>query len=278
MPRLNVRGVDLYFDARGHGDPLVLLHNGLGCTKSFNPQLREFSKHYRVIAYDRYGYGQSTRMFRLARGWLDDSVDELSCFLDQLDIVKAHLCGVCVGGAIALLFAARNPSRVSNVAVAGTCCYGGEEMKAKVLQLYPRPGGLSSDWLKELIRCHGQEYARELYRVFYQAIEAENGYPFKDYDLRSALASVKSPVIVIYGDRDQVFDLEQALAMHRHLEKPELCIIPDCGHLPNEEKPQDFNREVLNFIRRHQDRVSSRRQTYVQPRLTREDAHRRHHR
>ena len=254
---MNVRGIDLYFEARGHGDPLVLLHSGLGCTKSFDPQVREFCKHCRVITYDRYGYGQSTHMFTLARGWLDDSVDELSYLLDQLEITKAHLCGVCVGGAIALLFAARNPSKVGNVAVAGTCCYGGEEMKTKALRLYPRPEELPSDWLKELTRCHGQNYARELYRVFYQAIEAGNGYPFKDYDLRPALASVKSPVIVIYGDRDQLFDIEQALAMHRHLQKPELCVIPNCGHLPNEEKPLDFNREVLNFIRRHQNIIET---------------------
>lgn len=261
MPHLNVRGIDLYYEARGHGDPLILLHNGLGCTRSFKPQVREFSKHLRVIAYDRQGYGRSTHMVTLARGWLDESVRELSCFLDQLKISEAHLCGVCVGGAIALLFAAQNPSRASSVAVAGTCCYGSDEMKARALQLYPRPEELSSDWLKELIRFYGQKDARELYGIFYQAIEEENGYPFKEYDLRPMLASIKSPVIIIYGDGDQLFDLEQALSMHRHLHESDLCIIPNCGHLPNEEKPQDFNREVLNFVRRHQTTIGSRQMT-----------------
>jgi len=200
-------------------------------------------------------------MLTLKRGWLDDSVQEMSCFLDELGIRKAHFCGVCVGGVIALLFAAQNPSRVSSVVVAGTCCYGTREMKTKALQLYPPTEDLSSVWLKELTRCHGQKHARELYRIFYQAIEEENGYPFEGYDLRPSLASVKSPVIVIYGDRDQLFDLEQALTMHRHLEKSELCIMPNCGHLPNEEKTQDFNREVLNFVRRHQTTIGSRRMT-----------------
>jgi len=250
MPYLNVRGIDLYFQAHGRGEPLVLLHNGLGCTKNFDRQVEDFSRHHRVITYDRHGYGRSTHISTLSGGWLDDSVDELSSLLDQLAMAKAHLCGICVGGAIALLFAARNPSRVGCVAVAGTCCQGNEHMKEKVLQLYPRPEDLSPDWLRELAHCHGQNYVKEFYTVFYEAAKSENGYPF-DYDLRPALDGVKSPVIVIYGDRDQLFDLEQALIMHRHLEKSELCVIPSCGHLPNEEKPQDFNREVLSFIRRH---------------------------
>ncbi len=250
MPHVNVRGTSLYYEARGRGEPLVLLHNGLGCTRSFNSQVREFRKHFRVIAYDRYGYGRSSHMVALGKTWLEDSVGELSSLLDQLKIEKAHLCGVCAGGAIALLFAAQNSAKVRSVTVAGTCCYGEEKTARKALMLYPSPEDLPSDWLEELARCHGETYARELYRIFYQAIQDENGYPFKGYDLRPSLASVKSPVIIIYGDRDRLFDLEQAVTMYRHIERADLCIIPNCGHLPNEERPQDFNREILSFIRR----------------------------
>lgn len=250
MPHVNLHGTDLHYEAHGDGEPLVLLHNGLGCTKSFAKQVRKFSKHFRAITYDRYGYGRSTHMTALKEGWLEESVEELSRFLDEIEVDRAHLCGICVGGAIALLFAAQNPSRVDHIAVAGTCCFGEEKTASRALKLYPHPENLPCNWSRELAEHHGETYARNLYRIFYQAIREENGYPFKGYDLRPILPSVRSPVLVIYGDRDGLFDLEQALAMYRHLPKARLCIIPNCGHLPNEERHENFNREVLGFLRR----------------------------
>jgi pimeloyl-ACP methyl ester carboxylesterase len=121
------------------------------------------------------------------------------------------------------------------------------------LKLYPTPDELPSDWLHELAEHHGETYGKDLYRVFYQAIREENGYPFKEYDLRPMLPQVKSPVLIIYGDKDNLFDLKQAYAMQRHLQKARLHIIPSCGHLSNEEKPEDFNRETLAFFRRRID-------------------------
>lgn len=258
-----MRGIDLYYEVRGRGEPLVLLHNGLGCTKSFTAQVAEFSKHFRVITYDRHGYGRSDHIAALRKNWLDESVEELSRFLDRLKVERAHLCGICVGGAIALLFAAQNPARVGHIAVAGTCCYGEEKMASKALKLYPSPENLPIEWLRELAEYHGRTYGRDLYGIFYQAIREENGYPFKRYDLRPTLPRVKSPVIVVYGDRDHLFDLEQALTMYRRLDKSDLCIIPNCGHLPNEERPQDFNREVVSFIRRHDTQRSTRPRTSI---------------
>jgi len=139
---------------------------------------------------------------------------------------------------------------VDDIAVSGTCCFGEAKNSSKALKLYPRPDELPRDWLHELAEHHGEAHGKELYRIFYQAIREENGYPFEGFDLRPVLPHVKSPVLVIYGDRDNLFDLEQALIMYRHLQRALLCVIPNCGHLPNEEKPEDFNREALNFFRR----------------------------
>ena len=252
MPYATVRGIRLYYQIRGRGEPLVLLHDGLGCTKSFARQVTEFSKHFRVICYDRRGYGRSDHIAALRENWLNESVEDLSHFLHRLNVKEAHLSGVCVGGAIALLFAAENPARVRSIAVAGTCCYGEEDMAPKALKLYPSLENMPSDWLLELSEYHGTRYGKWLYRIFYEAIREENGYPFKGYDLRPTLSRIKSPVMVIYGDRDQLFDLEQALTMYRHLDRSNLCIIPNCGHLPNQQRPEDFNREVVGFILDHQ--------------------------
>jgi len=249
MPYVNVHGTDLYYEDHGRGEPLVLLHNGLGSTKSFTKQMPEFSRSYRVVTYDRRGYGRSTHAASLKKGWLEESVNELSRFLEEIKVDRAHLCGICVGGAIVLLFAAKNPSRVDRITVAGTCCFGEAENSLRALKFYPDPDQLPPVWLRELAEHHGDAYGRDLYRVFHQAIREENGYPFNEYNLRPILPQVNSPVLVIHGGRDNLFTLEQAFTMHKLLRKARLCIIPSCGHLPNEEKPEEFNREALGFFR-----------------------------
>ena len=60
MPHANVQGAKLYYEAHGRGEPLIFLHNGLGSTKSFTKQVREFSESFMVVTYDRRGYGRST--------------------------------------------------------------------------------------------------------------------------------------------------------------------------------------------------------------------------
>ena len=91
MPHVNVQGAGLYYEVHGRGEPLVLLHNGLGSTKSFTKQVAEFSRSLRVVTYDRHGYGRSAHMTALKNGWLEGSVDELSCFLDEIKVDRAHL-------------------------------------------------------------------------------------------------------------------------------------------------------------------------------------------
>ena len=78
MPHVDVQGADLYYEEKGRGEPLVLLHNGLGSTKSFTKQGPAFSESFMVVTYDRRGYGRSAHMTALKEGWLDESVDELS--------------------------------------------------------------------------------------------------------------------------------------------------------------------------------------------------------
>jgi len=102
----------------------------------------------------------------MPEAWLDESVDELPSFLDALSIEDAYLCGVCVGGAIALLFSAQEPSRVRRIAVPGTCCYGDEKITRRVQRLYPTPETLPSDWLRELERHYGKKYVKDFYRIF----------------------------------------------------------------------------------------------------------------
>lgn len=96
MPHANLHEVGLYYEVHGDGEPVVLLHKELGCTNGFNKQTHEFSKHFRVVTYARHGYGRSTHVTALKEGWLEECVEELSRFLDEIKVDRAHACGIRV--------------------------------------------------------------------------------------------------------------------------------------------------------------------------------------
>jgi pimeloyl-ACP methyl ester carboxylesterase len=70
------------------------------------------------------------------------------------------------------------------------------------------------------------------------------------FDLRPVIASVGCPTLVLYPDRSSIFEVEQSIAFYRHLPRGELAVFPRCGHNTYEQRPEDYVRTVLDFIRR----------------------------
>jgi pyruvate dehydrogenase E2 component (dihydrolipoamide acetyltransferase) len=119
MPRVCANGHELYFEDRGAGDALILLHGDFECTRYWTAQVDAFAADYRVIAYDRHGFGRSAPLRALPPDFYDRNVADLIALLDHLEIAHAHLVGHSGGGTVALLAAARYPARVRAVLAAG---------------------------------------------------------------------------------------------------------------------------------------------------------------
>jgi pimeloyl-ACP methyl ester carboxylesterase len=82
----------------------------------------------------------------------------------------------------------------------------------------------------------------------------------KDYfDLRNHLHSVACPALVIYPDRSAIFDVEQGVEFYRHLLFGELMVLPDCGHNTYEERPEEYLKAILNFLKRQKSPSRRRR-------------------
>src|SRR5579875_931120 len=105
---------DLYYEEHGDAarDALVLLHGDYECTRYWAAQIAYFALRYRVIAYDRRGYGRSTPRETLPPDFYDEDAADLMGLLDRLGIERAYLVGHSGGGTTALLAAARYPERV----------------------------------------------------------------------------------------------------------------------------------------------------------------------
>ncbi|RLB23100.1 MAG: hypothetical protein DRG76_05085, partial [Deltaproteobacteria bacterium] len=118
MPFCNIKELNIYYEIYGYGDPIVLLHHGFGCTRMWEHiYLQLIQKGYRVLMYDRRGYGKSDRgedfeTFYTSDRFRPESVNELELLLNTLGIHKTHLVGQCEGGVIAVDFTARFPERV----------------------------------------------------------------------------------------------------------------------------------------------------------------------
>src|SRR3984957_14703581 len=121
-------GIKLYYEKTGSGRPIVFVHEFAGDYRSYEPQLRYFARRYRCIGYNARGYPPSDVPEDFAR-YLEGraSVDTLAV-LDALNIAKAHIVGISMGGFAVLHFGFAYPERADSLVVAG-CGYGAEPGK-----------------------------------------------------------------------------------------------------------------------------------------------------
>ncbi|MDY6881987.1 MAG: alpha/beta hydrolase [Desulfatiglans sp.] len=254
MPRQRIEGVDIYYEVHGDGDPLILIHHGIGCTRMWEKFLPAFSKCYKVIVYDRRGFGKSEKGEGFRDYYLNDqynpkSIHELSVLLRHLDVDKPiNIVGQCEGGAVGFHFAAEYPERVRAIVSSSTLCYSkttvGELCKDKMFASFE---DTDTEFRGKLIEWHGDSYAQELYALF---MEMGGAYGSGVFDLRGTLKKVACPALVIYPDRSRLFDVEQSLMMYRALPQGELAVLPNCGHNTYEEQPDEYQKHILSFFER----------------------------
>ncbi len=259
MPFTETNGLKTYYEIHGknkNGATVVLLHHGFGCTKMWKgiyPALVEYG--YRVIMYDRRGYGQSERgtdfkKFYESDRFRPESVKELTVLRESLDLDSFHIIGQCEGGVIGADYAAKYPDQVLSFVTSSTQCYSNIAMTELNRQKFPKPfRDLAPDLRKKLISWHGKDYAESSYNMF-RTYGGAYGKGF--FDLRRVLPSVKCPTLVLYPDRSSIFDVEQAVTFYRCLPSGELAVLPNCGHNTYEYQPEEYIKYALSFFKRHQ--------------------------
>jgi pimeloyl-ACP methyl ester carboxylesterase len=255
VPFTTVNGRNIYYETHGDGDTIVLLHHGFGCTKMWKdiyPSLLE--EGYRVVMYDRRGYGQSEGgedFWEFYKGdqFRAESVRELTALREIVGFRSFHILGQCEGGVVGVDYAVKYPQQVKTLAVASTQCYSPTTMAALNEQKFPKPfQDLEPNLREKFIAWHGKDHAEPFYNQFRKYGGA---YGRGVFDLRGLLPSVKCPTLVLYPDRSFLFGVEQAVALYRHLPEGELAILPNCGHNTYEEQPREYIRLVLDFLKRH---------------------------
>lgn len=267
MPLAQINGVNLFYKEVGRGIPLVFVHEFAGDYQSWHLQVRFFGRRYRTISYNARGYPPSDVPADPAGYSQKHAVEDLKGLLDHLNISKAHICGLSMGGYAALLFGLAYPDRALSLTVAG-CGYGSggdradfrkdvehvvrrfeEEGMAKVADFYTR-GPTRVQFLEKdptgWQEFHDQFVAQSAKGHALTMRGVQMTRP-SVYDLEQQLERLEVPILIIAGDEDDPC-LEPALFMKRKIPRSGLLVIPKSGHVINLEESDAFNRAVLDFI------------------------------
>ena len=265
MPRSLINGVNLYYEVHGEGFPLVWSHEFAGDYRSWEPQVRFFSRRYRVITYNARGYPPSDVPGEVDSYSQEHAVEDLRGLLDHLGIEQAHVGGLSMGGNVALNFGLAYPHMAKSliVAGAGTGSADPETFRRRLDALAQRmeTGGMEamSDYTRgparvQLLRKDTKGW-QEFADQFSQHSNIGSAMTFRGvqgrrppiFDLESRLRALEVPTLIMVGDEDDPC-VEPGVFMKRCIPSSGLVMFPQAGHAINLEDPDLFNRAVLDFL------------------------------
>ncbi|MGI9334245.1 MAG: alpha/beta fold hydrolase [Gammaproteobacteria bacterium] len=260
--------INLYYEEAGRGTPVVFVHEFAGDYRSWEPQVRYFSRRYRAIAYNARGYPPSDVPENGAMYSQDRARDDIRDLLDALDLDKAHVVGLSMGGFATLHFGLHYPERAHSIVVAG-CGYGAEKDKRDQFRA-------ETEQTAEFIeRATGAAFAAQYgegpTRVQFQNKDPRGWKAFRDllaehslkgaaltmrgvqrerpslFDLEAGLRKMTVPTLILTGDEDEPC-LIPNIYLKRTIPSAALQILPNSGHTINIEEPAMFNQMCADFF------------------------------
>ena len=266
MSIAHVNGVDLYYEVTGKGFPLVWSHEFAGDCRSWEPQVKFFSRRYQVITYNARGYLPSDVPTEPAEYSPGYSVEDLYRLLQYLDIKQAYVGGLSMGGNVALNFGITHPGMVKALIIAatgsGTTNREVFENRMEDLVRLLKTRGMraaAEAYVREPNRTQlpnkDPKSAQEFYNNFISHSAVGSALTIKGvilkrptiFALQPKLLQLSVPTLIIVGDEDDSC-IEPALFLKRNITPSCLAVFPMAGHAINLEEPALFNQMVLDFL------------------------------
>ena len=235
----------------GPGPSMVFLH-GVGSDKSvWRPQLEHFGAARRTFAFDYPGYGESDFIEGATR---DDFAAAILAAMDALAIDKAHVCGLSLGGVIAIAMHASAPERCASLIIADSFASHPEGRA-----IYDRSIAASHGGMRQLAEARvGALLASEDAAIRSDVIETMAGIDPAAYrtgaeavwlaDQSDRAAAIQVPTLMICGDLDPVTPPSLSEELAKLIPNSRLQIIRGASHLANLDRPPEFNRAIDDFL------------------------------
>ena len=262
MPTATVRDFELYYEEHGRGEPLVLVPGfGTGLWIWYR-QVPAFAEKFRVIVFDPRGVAGSPTSD--APFTMRDLADDLAALLAELKVERAHVLGASFGGFVAQEFALAHPGRTRSLVL---CCtsYGGAghvPPAPETLAAIASTKGLNtSERVREnLLLAFSPRFVEgspaEVERVV--GLRAEADVPESAYlrqlqaavafDASARVGNISAPTLVITGDEDAIVPHQNSLNLAAAIRGATLRVLRGGSHAFFIERPEEFNRAVLEFL------------------------------
>lgn len=231
---IKLRGINMYYEMYGQGEPLLFLHFNGGSIAAFTYNIPFFAKHYKVIAVDSRAQGRT-----IDHGdslTFEMMADDFNALLDSLHLDSCYVVGWSDGGISGLLLAIRHPDKVKKLAITGA-------------NLWPDTTGLLPSVWND-INTNSAELRKKQ-----QTPEVKNDLKISDLDIYephislAQLHTIKCPTLVIGGDHDAI-PVQHTVLIAQNIPRSYLWIIPESGHSTPVIKREQFNPLVYDFFRK----------------------------
>jgi proline iminopeptidase len=262
--------VRLYYEEVGQGAPLLFVHEFAGDHRSWEPQLREFGKRYRCIAYAARGYTPSDVPADPDAYSYRHVMRDCVAVLDHLGIEQAHIVGLSMGGYTTLQVALNHPGRVRSMVLAGA---GSGSERWYTEQFHTHSRELAAQFERDGSPAVAQTYGRSPSRIPFEIKDARGFAEFARmlsehdaqgsahtargfqgsrpslYDFEAGIRKLTTPALIGVGDEDDRC-IEPSLFLKATIAASGLVMLPKTGHVVNLEEPDLFNRVLGDFLSR----------------------------
>jgi len=259
-------GLEIAYERAGAGPPLVFVHGAAQDGRAWRPQLADLADEFAVVAWDEPGAGRSSD---LPAGFgLDGYADCLAAVIEDSELGPAHIAGLSWGGSVAQELYHRHPDLVATLILAGA--YAGWKGSLPAEEVSARVAGL-----EQMLAAPPEDFDATLPGLFagdppaaFVALLEEMASDVRPasmrvalsvmaaLDQREGLARIAVPTLLVWGERDARSPLRVARQLKEAIPDTTLVVIPDCGHVSNLERPEEFNQAVREFCRAHSARAT----------------------
>lgn len=255
-----LRGVEIAYEEAGSGSSVVLLHGYPFNRSLWSEQVEELRKNHRVIVPDLRGHGESA--VTPGPATMESMANDVASLLEALNISRATIGGLSMGGYVALAFYRLFPLRVRSLVLADTRSQAdteeGRQVREQQAEKALKEGmeGIADASLPKLLAPETVTERPDLVRRVREmmvrtppdgAASALRGMAVRR-DQTSFLSRIIAPTLILVGRKDALTPVADSELMHREIGGSRLRVIEGAGHVSNLERPEEFNRELLKFL------------------------------